>query len=337
MVASTSYSLFVILLVTTVITILPSFNMLPIVQSQDDGDDDGGNDGDDDGGNDGDDDGGNDGDDDGGNDGDDGEGNTDITSFFGNSGEGGTDDTDDDGGDDGDDGEGNTDITSFFGNSGDGIPQDTASHPGALSLRDAVSGRSSTDALSDQSPTRSDIQAFAPPTLAGGNPPPSTPSAPPSTPSAPPSTTPPDLPAYAPSLALQQPDSEKDKTTMGSSQSGSTGFASATEEDKVIQENIPIQSQQPQFTHITKLIAEDLKKMPLEEIRTYPWNELGNEDVELVIKYLSYDPKFLGKILVNTPEDGIIKFQNSISLKTFNEIIANMPPEQVQLIKDKFS
>jgi hypothetical protein len=77
--------------------------------------------------------------------------------------------------------------------------------------------------------------------------------------------------------------------------------------------------------------------MPVEEIRTYPWNELRDEDVELVIKYLSYDPKFLGKILVNTPEDGISKFQNSISLKTFNEIIAGMPPEQVQLIKDKFS
>jgi hypothetical protein len=124
---------------------------------------------------------------------------------------------------------------------------------------------------------------------------------------------------------------------MGPSQSGSAGFASATEEDKVVQENIPIQSQQPQFTHITKLIAEDLKKMPMEEIRTYPWNELGDKDVELVIKYLSYEPKFLGKILVNTPEDVISKFQNSISLKTFNEIIANMPPEQVQLIKDKLS
>ncbi|HEX7143396.1 MAG TPA: hypothetical protein VF222_13050, partial [Nitrososphaeraceae archaeon] len=107
---------------------------------------------------------------------------------------------------------------------------------------------------------------------------------------------------------------------------------SATEE-----ESIPVPSQQPQFTHITKLIAEDLKKIPLEEIRTYPWNELGDEDVELVIKYLSYEPKFLGKILVNTPEDGISKFQNSLSVKTLNEIIANMPSEQVQLIKDKFS
>jgi len=143
------------------------------------------------------------------------------------------------------------------------------------------------------------------------------------------------LPSPAP-LAYSDPKSnseipKKDKT------SGSAGYASATEEDKVVQESIPVPSQQSQFTHITKLIAEDLKKMPIEEIRTYPWNELGDKDVELVIKYLSYDPKFLGKILANTPEDGISKFQNSISLKTFNEIVANMPPDQVQLIKDKFS
>ena len=124
----------------------------------------------------------------------------------------------------------------------------------------------------------------------------------------------------------------EDKTSMESSQSSSARYASATEE-----ESIPVPSQQPQFTHITKLIAEDLKKMPMEEIRTYPWSELDDKDVELVIKYLSYEPKFLGKILVNTPEDGISKFQNSISLKTFNQIIANMPPEQVQLIKDKLS
>ena len=279
MVASISYFLFVILLATTVITILPSFNILPIVQSQDDG-----GDGEDEGGDEG-----------------------------------------DDGGDEGDDGEGNTGITSFFGNGEDGIPQDTASHP-----NDAVSGRSSPDVFSDQSPTISDMRAFAPSNLAGDDPPPHSSSLSPAPLSPAPTSS-------APSLALQQPDSEKDKTTMGPSQSGSAGFASATEEDKVVQENIPIQSQQPQFTHITKLIAEDLKKMPMEEIRTYPWNELGDKDVELVIKYLSYEPKFLGKILVNTPEDVISKFQNSISLKTFNEIIANMPPEQVQLIKDKLS
>ena len=317
MVASISYFLFVILLATTVITILPSFNILPIVQSQDDGgdgEDEGGDEGDD--GGDGEDEGGDEGDD-GGDEGDDGEGNTGITSFFGNG--------EDEGGDGGDDGEGNTGITSFFGNGEDGIPQDTASHP-----NDAVSGRSSPDVFSDQSPTISDMRAFAPSNLAGDDPPPHSSSLSPAPLSPAPTSS-------APSLALQQPDSEKDKTTMGPSQSGSAGFASATEEDKVVQENIPIQSQQPQFTHITKLIAEDLKKMPMEEIRTYPWNELGDKDVELVIKYLSYEPKFLGKILVNTPEDVISKFQNSISLKTFNEIIANMPPEQVQLIKDKLS
>jgi len=327
MVASISYFLFVILLATTVITILPSFNILPIVQSQDDGgdgEDEGGDEGDD--GGDGEDEGGDEGDD-GGDEGDDGEGNTGITSFFGNG--------EDEGGDGGDDGEGNTGITSFFGNGEDGIPQDTASHP-----NDAVSGRSSPDVFSDQSPTISDMRAFAPSNLAGDDPPPHSSSLSPAPLSPAPLSPAPLSPAptsSAPSLALQQPDSEKDKTTMGPSQSGSAGFASATEEDKVVQENIPIQSQQPQFTHITKLIAEDLKKMPMEEIRTYPWNELGDKDVELVIKYLSYEPKFLGKILVNTPEDVISKFQNSISLKTFNEIIANMPPEQVQLIKDKLS
>jgi hypothetical protein len=43
------------------------------------------------------------------------------------------------------------------------------------------------------------------------------------------------------------------------------------------------------------------------------------------------------KILSNTSEDGISKIQSSLSLKVFNEIITNIPPEHAQKIKEKFS
>ena len=337
MVASISYSLFIILLATTVITILPSFNMLPMVQSQDDGgdggeddggdggeddggdggEDDGGDGGEDDGGDGGEDDGGDGGEDDGGDGGEDdgGDGGEDDGGDGGedDGGDGGEDDGgdggEDDGGDGGeDDGEGNIDITSFFGN-GDSV--DTNEDP-VDTNEDPVDTDEDPVALEMKSENMMETGAFAGSLseMKSGD--------------------------FAGELGDSH-NPKKDETSRESSQSGSAGFASATKEDKVVQESITVPSQQPQFTHITKLIAEDLKKMPVEEIRTYPWNELVDKDVELVIKYLSYEPKFLGKILVNTPEDGISKFQNSLSVKTLNEIIANMPSEQVQLIKDKFS
>ena len=118
--------------------------------------------------------------------------------------------------------------------------------------------------------------------------------------------------------------------------SGKKAFASGPEED--IPKGETFQNREdPGFTHITKLIADDLKKMPIEEIKVYPWEELNDEDVERVVKYLSFDPEFLVKIISNTSEDGIIKIQNSLSLKSFNEIITNIPPEHAQKIKEKFS
>jgi hypothetical protein len=118
--------------------------------------------------------------------------------------------------------------------------------------------------------------------------------------------------------------------------SGKMAFASGPEEDIPTGETFQ-NREDPGFTHITKLIADDLKKMPIEEIKVYPWDELNDVDVERVVKYLSFDPEFLVKIISNTSEDGISKIQNSLSLKSFNEIITNIPPEHAQKIKEKFS
>ena len=57
----------------------------------------------------------------------------------------------------------------------------------------------------------------------------------------------------------------------------------------------------------------------------------------MLVQYLSFDPEFLVKILSNTSEEGISKIQNSISLKAFNEIITNIPPEHAKVIKEKFT
>ena len=46
-----------------------------------------------------------------------------------------------------------------------------------------------------------------------------------------------------------------------------------------------------------------------------------DKDVELVIKYLSYEPKvFRSKSWYNIPEDGNNQVQNSLFVKTLNEI-----------------
>jgi Mg/Co/Ni transporter MgtE len=82
------------------------------------------------------------------------------------------------------------------------------------------------------------------------------------------------------------------------------------------------------FTHITALIAEDLKKSTPDQIATYPWNDLDNNDVDLAFQYLSTDPVNLQKILSSTSDEGIEKIQNSLSLQTFTKILQSIPEEE---------
>ena len=340
MVASISYFLFIILLVTNILTIFPSSNLLSNVQGLDDSEDgddgssdEGGDDGSsDEGGDDGSsDEGGDDGSsDEGGDDGSSDEGGDDGSSDEGgddgSSDEGGDDGSSDEGGDDGSSDEGGDDGSSDEG--GDDGSSDEGGDDGSSDEGgddgSSDEGGSATESLPDDEEEGGTDSANAPTGPLSGIE----------------YTSGPEPLSDSESLSDKNDDSDEskgDETHDESPISGSAAFASETKEGKFGQGNIPPTSQQPHFTHITKLIAEDLKKLPTEEIKTYPWNELGDKDVEMVIKYLSYDPKFLGEILANTPEDGISKIQNSVSLKTFNEIIVNIPDEQAQLILDKFS
>ncbi|MFB5600823.1 MAG: hypothetical protein ACE5SW_11435, partial [Nitrososphaeraceae archaeon] len=91
------------------------------------------------------------------------------------------------------------------------------------------------------------------------------------------------------------------------------------------------------FTHLTQLIAEDLKKSTPEQISIYPWNDLDNNDVDLVFQYLSNDAVNLQKILEFTSDDGIEKLQNSLSFQTFNKILQSLPQEEQLKIINKLS
>ena len=103
-----------------------------------------------------------------------------------------------------------------------------------------------------------------------------------------------------------------------------------------VESNLP-EKNENKFTHMTALIGEDLKKSTPEQITTYPWNDLANNDIDLTLQYLTNDPINLQKVLSFTSDDGIKKIQDSLSLQTFNKILQSIPEEERSKIMDKLS
>ena len=128
-----------------------------------------------------------------------------------------------------------------------------------------------------------------------------------------------------------------DSTGDGSTGDGSTGDVPSTDLDSDLGDIPGGDTSKNIFTHLTTLIAEDLKKSTPEQIAIYPWNDLDNNDVDLAFQYLSNDPINLQKVLSFTSDEGIEKILNSLSLQTFNKILQSFPQEEHLKIINKLN
>jgi hypothetical protein len=83
--------------------------------------------------------------------------------------------------------------------------------------------------------------------------------------------------------------------------------------------------EEEKFTHNARLIAMELSELTPVEISQYPVTDLSNEDIKLVFGYLTSSS--IIKVLMNIPQEDLVKIQSELTPTYFDQIILIRLPE----------
>jgi hypothetical protein len=90
-----------------------------------------------------------------------------------------------------------------------------------------------------------------------------------------------------------------------------------------------------EFPLNTKMIAKELTELNPTEISNYPITKLSPNDLKLA--FILLNPFNLGKVLLNIPQDDLLKIQNILSPSLFNQTLNRLLPADKDQVEDRLS
>jgi Mg/Co/Ni transporter MgtE len=79
----------------------------------------------------------------------------------------------------------------------------------------------------------------------------------------------------------------------------------------------------------------ELNSLTPAEIRTYPLNDLSNNDIRLVLGFLS--PSDLTKVLLNIPQENLLHIRDALTPVTFDQMINKLSETDKTKVENRLS
>jgi hypothetical protein len=90
-----------------------------------------------------------------------------------------------------------------------------------------------------------------------------------------------------------------------------------------------------QFTLNARNIAIELTKITPAELSQYPITDLSKEDIQLALGLLN--PRVLAKVLLNLPQEELMKMQDMLSPSAFNQTLNRLFEVNKTQVEDRLS
>lgn len=90
-----------------------------------------------------------------------------------------------------------------------------------------------------------------------------------------------------------------------------------------------------EFPLNAKMIAKELTELNPTEISNYPITKLSPNDIKLA--FILLNPFNLGKVLLNIPQNDLLKIQNVLLPSLFNQTLNRLLPADKDQVEDRLS